>query len=295
MPTHAVRKVVIPVAGLGTRSLPFTKVVPKELVPILNTPTVHFIVEEVIAAGIEQVILVTSSGKTALEDYFDVNADLIRTLRERGKDELAATVEATGRMCEVISVRQKEPLGLGHAVLCAAPVLGNEPFAVALGDEIFPPWDKTPVEPPLAVLAEQASRENASVIGVMKVPMENTKSYGIVDVGGETVGTKPVAVKRTIEKPSPDKAPSPYAIIGRYVFGPEILEKLRRVKPGVGGEIQLTDAMSLLAGEGKLFASAVQGSRYDIGSLFGYVKAQVDAGLRHPEIGPQLREYLGQL
>ncbi|MEZ4749631.1 MAG: UTP--glucose-1-phosphate uridylyltransferase [Bdellovibrionota bacterium] len=295
MAKAAIKKVVIPVAGLGTRSLPFTKVVPKELVPVLNTPTIHFIVEEVVAAGIEQVVFVTSSGKTALEDYFDVNDALVRTLRARGKEELAECVEKTSQLCEIISVRQKEPLGLGHAVLCAAPVIGDEPFAVALGDEIFPPWDPTAPKGPLAILAEQASKQSSSVIGVMKVPREQTGSYGIVDVGSAEVGAAPVAVKATVEKPRPEKAPSEYAIVGRYVFAPEILDRLRTVKPGVGGEIQLTDAMSALAAEGALYASAVQGCRYDTGSLLGYVKAQVDAGLRDPSIAGPLKDYLRTL
>ncbi|MCB0405509.1 MAG: UTP--glucose-1-phosphate uridylyltransferase [Bdellovibrionales bacterium] len=295
MQKAAIKKVVIPVAGLGTRSLPFTKVVPKELVPVLSTPTIHFIVEEVVAAGIEQVIFVTSSGKTALEDYFDVNHALVRTLRERGKEDLAACVEKTSQLCEVISVRQKEPLGLGHAVLCAAPVIGGEPFAVALGDEIFPPWDPKAPQSPLAVLAEQASKTAASVIGVMKVPRERTASYGIVDVGAAEVGTTPVPVKATVEKPRPEKAPSEYAIVGRYAFGPEILDCLKSIKPGIGGEIQLTDAMSALAAEGSLYASAVQGCRYDMGSLLGYVSAQIDAGLREPSIAGPLKDYLRTL
>lgn len=286
---------VIPVAGLGTRSLPFTKVVPKELVPILNTPTIHFIVEEVVAAGIEQVVFVTSSGKTALEDYFDVNQALVRTLRERGKEELAECVEKTNKLCEVISVRQKEPLGLGHAVLCAAPVIGSEAFAVALGDEIFPPWDANTPKGPLATLSEQAGTQSASVIGVMQVPREQTSSYGIVDVGKAEVGSAPVLVKSTVEKPKPESAPSEYAIVGRYVFGPEILDCLKAVKPGVGGEIQLTDAMSALASKGRLYASAVQGCRYDTGSLLGYVKAQIDAALRDPSLAGPLKDYLRTL
>jgi len=290
-----IRKVVLPVAGLGTRGLPFTKEIPKEMLPIIDTPTVHFIVEEVLAAGIEQVIFVTSKGKHALEDYFDPSPALVAWLRKRGKEEFADKIEKIAQLVEVITVRQKEPLGLGHAVACARSVVGNEWFAVCLGDEIFPPWNKAGEAPALKQLVDTAEKLQTSVVGVFEVPKTETTSYGIVDTGGKTFSGSPLRVERTVEKPKPEHAPSPYAILGRYVFDSEIMECLKRVAPGVGGEIQLTDGMDMLAANGKLHAWQVQGCRYDIGNHFFYVKAQVDAALRRPELASRLREYLKSL
>ncbi len=290
-----VRKAVIPVAGLGTRGLPFTKEVPKELLPVIDKPGIHYIVEEVIAAGIDQVIFVTSKGKASLEDYFDPSPNLESWLRKRGKEELADRIRDIGRLCEVISVRQKEPLGLGHAIRCARPVVGDEMFAVCLGDEIFPAWGKDAAAPALKTLVEHAVGLKASVAGVMEVTAEETSSYGIVDVGGSSLGTKPAAVKGTVEKPSPDKAPSRYAIIGRYVFEPRVFEELERIQPGKGGEYQLTDAMDRLCKEGRLYASLVQSRRYDIGSHFSFVRAQIDCALERPELADKVRAYLKTL
>lgn len=291
----SIKKVVIPVAGLGTRGLPFTKEIPKEMLPVIDVPTVHFIVEEVIGAGIEQVVFVTSKGKSTLEDYFDPSPNLEAWLRKRGKEELADKMTKIGRMCEVISVRQKEPLGLGHAVLCALPIVGNEPFAVCLGDEIFPDWNPGSVKPALRQLVDAAHEVKASVVGVVEVPKSESKSYGIVDVGGKTLTRGPTKVERTVEKPAPEKAPSPYAIIGRYVFDNEVMHHLKDVKPGVGGEIQLTDAMDRLCKAGKLYAFPVEGCRYDIGSHYSFVKAQIDAALRRPELADRLRAYMKSL
>jgi UTP--glucose-1-phosphate uridylyltransferase len=288
------KKVVIPVAGLGTRALPFTKQVPKEFLPILDTPTIHFIVEEVVRAGIEQVIFVTSKGKSLLEDYFDPSPDLESFLRKKGKDTLADKVRDTGSMCEVITVRQKAPLGLGHAVLCAKPVVGNDPFVVCLGDEIFPNWPvdgKLAAKSVLSTLIDGAVSKNVSVVGVVEIPKSDTQSYGVVDVGG-VIPDEPSKVLRTVEKPKPEAAPSPFAIIGRYVFQPEIMDCLKEVKPGVGGEIQLTDAMDMLAKAGKLYAQKVTGLRYDIGNFYYYLKAQIDLALQRPDLAPKVREYL---
>lgn len=288
-----IKKVVIPVAGLGTRGLPFTKEIPKEMLPIIDVPTVHFIVEEVLSAGIEQVVFVTSKGKSTLEDYFDPSPNLENWLRKRGKLELADKIHSIGHLCEVISVRQKEPLGLGHAVLCAAPILGNEPFAVCLGDEIFPAWGEE--KPALKQLVDAASETDGSVVGIVEIPAQETKSYGIVDVGGKKLTHGPSPVLRTVEKPAPEKAPSHYAIIGRYVFENAVLDHLREISPGVGGEIQLTDAMDRLCRAGKLCAVPVKGCRYDIGSHFSFVKAQIDAALRRPELADRLRAYMKSL
>ena len=293
------RKAVIPVAGLGTRALPFTKQVPKEFLPVLDTPTIHYIVEEVVKAGVEQVIFITSRGKSVLEDYFDLSPDLEAWLKKRGKDALAEKVHQVGTMCEVVSVRQKEPLGLGHAVLCAKNIVGREPFIVCLGDEIFPEW---PIEghkkgdpSVLSRLVGSAVNQSASVVGVVEIPKTDTQSYGMVDVGGADLTKGAAKVSRTVEKPKPENAPSNFAIIGRYVFQPEIFDCLSEVKPGVGGEIQLTDAMDMLAKAGKLYAQEVTGLRYDIGNFFYYLKAQIDLALQRPELAPKVREYLKSL
>jgi len=293
--SSAIKKVVIPVAGLGTRGLPFTKEVPKELLPILDVPTIQFIVEEVVAAGIEQVIFVTSKGKSVLEDYFDPSPNLESWLRKRGKEEAAERIRKIGQLCEVISVRQKEPLGLGHAVYCARHIVGNEMFAVCLGDEIFPPWDETAERPVLRNLLETAQSLKASVVGVVQIPKSESPSYGVIDIGNESLAMSPVRIRRTVEKPKPENAPSPYAIIGRYIFEPAIFQALQEGKAGVGGEIQLTDAMDKLCGAGKLYAQLVQGRRYDIGNHFYYLKAQIDSALRRPELSQKLRQYLQSL
>jgi len=291
--SNRVRKVVIPVAGLGTRGLPFTKEVPKELLPIIDTPTIHFIVEEVIEAGIEQVIFVTSKGKHTLEDYFDLSPNLEAWLRRRGKEALADKIHQIGQMVEVVSVRQKEPLGLGHAILCTRHIVGQERFAVCLGDEIFPHWGEKPAGSALRSLVDTADRLESSVVGVVEVPASETTSYGIVDLGGQNLNVQPTAkVIRTVEKPKPEVAPSRYAIIGRYVFDPDLFGYLAEVKPGVGGEIQLTDGMDRLAQTDRLYAQRMSGCRYDIGNHFSYVKAQIDGALQRPELAQRLREYL---
>lgn len=288
-----ISKAVIPVAGLGTRGLPFTKVVPKELLPVIDTPTIHFIVEEVLKAGINQVIFVTSQGKSAIEDYFDSAPGLEHWLERRGKTALAQRMKEIGKLCEVTAVRQKEPLGLGHAVLCARPVVGDEPFVVCLGDEIFPAWDAK-VKPPLERLVQDA-RGGDSVVGVVEIPRNDSQSYGMVDLGGARLGAETVLVRRTVEKPKPEEAPSDFAIVGRYAFTPEIFDALARLKPGVGGEYQLTDAMSELASKGRLRARLLEGPRYDIGNHLFYVKAQIDAALRRPELAERLRQYIRTL
>lgn len=286
---------MIPVAGLGTRGLPFTKEVPKELLPIIDTPAIHYIVEEVIAAGIEQVIFITSKGKSVLEDYFDPSPNLEKWLRARGKERLADKISQIGRLCEVISIRQKEPLGLGHAIYCARHVISDEMFAVCLGDEIFPPWEEEAHFSALKKLVVAAEELKSSVVGVVEIPKEDTLSYGIVDLGGEILGAAPCRVKRAVEKPKPSDAPSRYGIIGRYVFEPGLFDTLKEVRPGVGGEIQLTDGMNQLALAGRLHALRIEGPRYDIGNHFFFVKAQIDAALRRPGLSDRLRQYLRSL
>lgn len=291
-----IRKAVIPVAGMGTRGLPFTKEIPKEMLPIIDVPTIQYIVEEVIGAGIEQVIFVTSRGKNALQDYFDLSPALDSFLRKKGKEQLADRLYQIGTLCEVLSVRQKEPLGLGHAVLCAAPLVGDEPFVVCLGDEIFPPWDEINQEAaPVKRLVETYEELGKSAVGVMEVPLEETKAYGIVKLAQSKIEGKATEVLGTVEKPDPVSAPSRYAIIGRYVFDPIIFDYLRKTEKGSGGEIQLTDGMTLLCGKEGLNAVELKGSRYDIGNPLFYLKAQIDEALRRNELSQALRGYLKSL
>ncbi|NQW44547.1 MAG: UTP--glucose-1-phosphate uridylyltransferase [Deltaproteobacteria bacterium] len=294
--SEPVKKVVIPVAGLGTRGLPFTKEVPKELLPIIDIPTIHFIAEECLSAGIEQIIFVTSKGKHTLEDYFDLSPNLEIWLRKRGKEALADKVRKIGSFCEVMSVRQKEPLGLGHAVYCARHMIGNEKFAVCLGDEIFPPWDViNRTQAPLKRLVDAAVELNSSTVGVVEIPIAHSPSYGMLDLGGKELGDLPLKVLRTVEKPKPEVAPSRYAIIGRYVFDSSLFDALRDTQPGIGGEIQLTDAMDKLCAEGKLHGVLLKGCRYDIGNPLYYLKAQIDLALRRPELSQSLRDYMKSL
>ncbi len=287
------RKLVIPVAGLGTRGLPYTKEVPKEFLPILETPTIQYIVEEALESGVDQIVFVTSRGKQALEDYFDYSPGMEAQLRARGKNELADKLHRVGSLCEVISVRQKEPKGLGHAVLCAAPIVGSEPFAVCLGDEIFAPWGrKAGAKRGVGVLCDNFTKTGRSSVGVMEIPKADSSSYGIVDIGGVELKGEAVKVIRTVEKPAPADAPSRYAIIGRYVFTAEIMDILKDTPPGKGGEIQLTDAMTVLAEAGKLQAMLLAGPRYDVGTQHQFVLAQVDAALERPELAERLRASL---
>ena len=286
-----VSKIVIPVAGLGTRSLPFSKEVPKEMLPIIDVPTIHYIVREAVDAGMDQVIFITGNGKEVLENYFDFSPALEKQLRDRGKHQLAEELHALGKMCEVISVRQKEPLGLGHAVLCARHIVGDERFAVALGDEIYPNFSHPGVTP-LRQLSDLANSHSGSIVAVQEVPKEKTSLYGIVDVGGHKVGKDPVAVKSAVEKPHPDKAPSRFAIVGRYLFEAELFAYLQKTKAASGGEIQLTDAMDAVAKKGDLKAVTIQTARYDVGSAAGYVQAVVDSALSRPGLAQEIRDYL---
>lgn len=295
-----IRKLVIPAAGVGTRGLPYTKEVPKEFLPILDIPAIHWIVEEGIDSGIEQIIFVTARGKQVLEDYFDYATGLEALLKARGKDELAERVHKIGSLCEVIAVRQKEAKGLGHAVLCAQPAVGDEPFAVCLGDEVFTPWGKPQgASRGVGSLCAAYNKSQISVAGVMEVPKADSVLYGMVDVMGKDLGAKtpeasrPSApVSKAIEKPTPENSPSQYAIIGRYAFSPEIFPILKETPAGKGGEIQLTDAMNALATQGKLQAMLLDGPRYDLGSPLQFVMAQVDCALQRPEWRERLKEQL---
>lgn len=283
-----IRRAVIPVAGKGTRFLPATKQVPKEMIPIINLPMIHYVVEEAILSGIEQVIFITSSGKNAIEDYFDRNFDLEYFLTLNGKMKELEIVQNIGKMVEVTAIRQKEQLGLGHAVLCAQDVIGNEPFVVILGDEII-----RGAEPVTKQLIDISSMHaNKSVIGVMEVDPRETFRYGVVK--GEYVDSskKTLKMDTMVEKPHPDVAPSNLATPGRYVFTPEIFDALKVIPRGVGGEYQLTDAINLLAKETDVYAHLFNGQRFDTGSIEGYLNATVEFALMNAETNPIMRKII---
>ena len=281
-----ITKAVFPVAGLGSRFLPATKASPKEMLPIVDKPLIQYAVEEAAAAGITDMIFVTGRNKRAIEDHFDMNPELEGSLG--GKPELlkiARGVLPPG--CRCIYIRQAEPLGLGHAVLCAQPAVGNEPFAVVLADDLI---DAQP--PTLARMTKRFATEACSLLGVEEVPREQTGSYGIVSPVDAKAEVTPI--RAIVEKPAPADAPSTLAVVGRYVLTPAIFELLTAAKPGRGGEIQLTDAIAGLLARERLLAMAIGGRRYDCGSKLGYLKATVELGLRHPEIGKAFADFLAQ-
>lgn len=283
-----VRKVVIPVAGLGTRFLPATKAVPKELLPIVDVPAIQVVIEECIAAGIEQVILITGRGKGAIMDHFDHSYELEDILRKRGKDGLIDRIDRISEMVRAIAIRQKAPLGLGHAVLCAKAAIGDEPFAVVLPDDII-----DAEKPAVKQLVEQYERYGAGVIALMEVPHEDTSMYGVI--AGDRMDDRTHRVLTLVEKPDPDDAPSDLAVMGRYVLPPEIFTYLENTTPGHGGEIQLTDALQTLATEQGLVGYQFEGQRHDIGDKLGYLMANVTFALKRDDLGPELRQELAKL
>lgn len=270
-----IRKAVIPVAGKGTRFLPATKEIPKEMIPILNKPMIHYAVEEAVLSGIEEIVFVTSSGKESIENYFDRNLELESFLEENGKTEYRDMIKKIGTQIEIVTVRQKEQLGLGHAVNCARSVIGNEPFAVILGDDLIlndPPATKQ--------LVDVFSRVKGSLIGVMEVAKNETNKYGIID-GRYLDGSKEtLKLNEMIEKPKPEDAPSNLATPGRYIFTSEIFDYLDKIPRGVGGEYQLTDAINMMAQNQDVYAHIYEGDRFDTGSLNGYFAATIDFALR---------------
>lgn len=286
--TNKVRKAVIPAAGLGTRFLPATKAIAKEMLPIVDKPTIQFIVEEALKSGIEDILIVTGKGKRPIEDHFDSNVELEQNLSSKGKTELLALVEETTGI-NLHFIRQKHPLGLGHAVLCAKAFVGDEPFVVMLGDDIM--QDKVPLT---KQLMNDYEKTNASTLAVMRVPHEETSKYGIINPISQ-VSPGLYDVKNFVEKPNPDDAPSDLAIIGRYLLRPEIFEILENQKPGAGGEIQLTDAIDTLNNYQRVFAHEFTGKRYDVGDKLGMLEANIEYGLQHPEIKVGLKEYLQKL
>lgn len=283
-----VKKAVIPAAGLGTRFLPATKAMAKEMLPIVDKPTIQFIVEEALRSGIEDILIVTGKAKRPIEDHFDANLELEMNLKEKGKTELLKLVEETTDV-NLHFIRQSHPKGLGHAVLQARAFVGNEPFVVMLGDDLME--DQVPLT---KQLIDNYEKTHASTIAVMDVPHEDTSKYGIIDPGME-VEKGLFNVKNFVEKPAPENAPSDLAIIGRYLLTPEIFDILANQEPGAGGEIQLTDAIDTLNKTQRVFAHQFTGKRYDVGDKFGFLKTSIEYGLVHPEVKDSLKEYLIEL
>jgi len=280
------KKAVFPVAGLGSRFLPATKASPKEMLPIVDKPLIQYAVEEAAAAGITEMIFVTGRNKRAIEDHFDKAYELETELERKGKDALLDQVRSVlpeGVRC--IYIRQAEPLGLGHAVLCAQPVVGNDPFAVILADDLI---DSQP--PAMARMARLFARQGRSLIGVDEIPRDQTQRYGIVTVERMRAGV--ARMRGIVEKPEPARAPSNLAAIGRYVLTPRIFGLLGKLKPGAGGEIQLTDAIAALLRQEPVMAIRLPGRRFDCGTKLGYLQATVELGKRHPEVGKAFTRYL---
>jgi UTP--glucose-1-phosphate uridylyltransferase len=285
-----ITKAVFPVAGLGTRFLPVTKASPKEMLPVVDKPLIQYAVEEAAAAGVSDMIFITGRNKRAIEDHFDKAYELETELQLRNKTALLEQVQAaTPRGINCVYIRQTEALGLGHAVLCAEPVVVDEPFAVLLADDLI----DAPV-PVMKQMIDVAARENASVIGVMNVAPEETASYGIVEAENEPAGERIGRIVRIVEKPKPGTSPSTLAVVGRYVLSPRIFHHLRTMPPGAGGEIQLTDGIARLMQEERVLAYEFEGRRYDCGSKLGYLEATVDYGLQHEEVGAAFGRFLAQ-
>ena len=279
------RKAVLPAAGLGTRFLPATKAQPKEMLPLVDKPLIQYVVEEAVAAGIEDIIIVTGRGKSAIEDHFDVSFELERFLEERGRDAELATVRAISDLIQVSYVRQKEALGLGHAVGVAEHLVGDEPFAVLLGDDLI-----ASEVPCTKQMLEVFEKEQGPILAVMKVPREEIGSYGVI--AGEQVGERLYRVRDMVEKPAADEAPSDLAIIGRYILTPDVFSHLARTEKDQRGEIQLTNGLRSLASERPVFGYEFEGQRHDCGNKLGFLKASVEYALKRPDLGAPFREYL---
>jgi UTP--glucose-1-phosphate uridylyltransferase len=283
-----ITKAVFPAAGLGTRFLPATKASPKEMLPLVDKPLIQYVVEEAVASGIDEVVLVTGRHKRAIEDHFDVAFELEEDLKAKGKHKLLSEVQRIANLVTFCYIRQKKALGLGHAVLTAKRVVGDDPFAVLLGDDVIDA--EVPV---LRQMMETYRRYPAAILAIQKVPRSQTQHYGIIDAKKIEDGV--YLVKDLVEKPSPEEAPSNLAIIGRYILTPEIFTALERTRPGKGGEIQLTDGLKLLMEKQPLYAFEFRGTRYDAGDKLGFLKATVEFGLKNPEFGEEFRDYLRKL
>ncbi|TGE39535.1 UTP--glucose-1-phosphate uridylyltransferase GalU [Desulfosporosinus fructosivorans] len=281
-----IRKAVIPAAGLGTRFLPATKAQPKEMLPIVDKPTIQYIVEEAIKSGIEDIIIVTGRNKRAIEDHFDRSMELEAFLEKNAKDELLDLVQDIARMADIYYVRQKEALGLGHAIYSARKFIGDEPFAVLLGDDVI--YSEVPA---LRQMMNQYERYGASIVGVQEVPLKDTSKYGIVD--GEKFADRLYRAKNMVEKPRPEDAPKTHlAIMGRYILNPDIFDILSVLPPGKGGEIQLTDGIKELGLYQEILAYEFEGRRYDVGDKLGFVEATIEYALRRGDLSEKLMNYL---
>ena len=293
MGVKKIRKAVIPAAGLGTRVLPATKAQPKEMLVIVDKPALQYLVEELLAAGIEEILIITGRNKGSIENHFDYSYELERTLEENGKKDLLKVVNHISEMSNIYYVRQKKPLGLGHAISCAEAFVGDEPFVVLLGDDIIY-TDKEKGQLPVTkqLVEKYKELQGGTILGVQEVPHKNVSKYGIIKPL-KKIDEKTVAVEDFIEKPSVDEAPSNLAALGRYVLESEIFSYLKNTKPGKGGEIQLTDAILAMKNNGeKLYAYNFDGLRYDTGDKFGMFVANVEFGLRHEELKDRVKEYL---
>lgn len=285
-----IRKAVIPAAGLGTRFLPATKSIPKEMLTVVDAPTILYVVEEAVNAGIEDIVLIQGRGKTSIEDFFDVSFELEDKLAKDGKTHMLNRLNKIRNMANIISVRQKQALGLGHAVYCSKAIIGNEPFAVLLGDEIMvSPAKEINVTTQLVQCYDDSK---SSVIAVMKVNDEEVSKYGIAEVDTDE---KIFNVKNLIEKPKATETTSRWALPGRYAFGPEIFDFLEKTTPGKNGEIQLTDAMAQMLKKYGMKAIPVESQRFDAGDPFGFIKANIELAIRHPEIGEVVKKYIQNL
>ena len=283
-----VKKAVIPAAGMGTRFLPATKVQPKEMLPIVDVPTIQYIVEEAVRAGITEILIITGRSKRAIEDHFDKSVELEALLEQKGKHKELAEMQRISNLADIFYVRQKEALGLGHAVACARNFVGNEPFAVLLGDDIV--YAGVPV---IGQLIDIYNRKGGTVLGCQRVGLDNIQKYGAVDA--EDFSEQVVRVRSLVEKPKPAEAKSDLAVLGRYVIDPEIFDVLKETPPGAGGEIQLTDALNLLAQQQPVWAYSFEGRRYDVGDRLGYIEATLEYALRRDDLAPHLKAYLKNL
>ncbi|KON86272.1 UTP--glucose-1-phosphate uridylyltransferase [Sporosarcina globispora] len=283
-----IKKAVIPAAGLGTRFLPATKAQPKEMLPIVDKPTIQYIIEEAVESGIEDIIIVTGRSKRAIEDHFDKSVELEMLLERTGKHEMLEIVENISNLVDIHYVRQKEPLGLGHAVLCAKKFIGSEPFAVLLGDDIV-----DSEQPALKQMIDQYEKVQSSILGCNEVPRSEVNKYGIVNYS-ENKGDL-FKVESLVEKPAIEEAPSTQAIVGRYILTPAIFDMLEEVSPDKKGEIQLTDAIDSLLEKESIYSYIIQGNRYDVGDKFGFLQASIDFALKRPDLKDKLSAYLKEI
>lgn len=283
-----IRKAVIPAAGFGTRFLPATKATPKEMLPIVDKPTIQYIVEEALASGIEDILIISGHAKRAIEDHFDSTPILEENLKAKGKTELLKMVQEISEI-NVHYIRQKHMRGLGDAILCARAFVDNEPFAVLLGDDVV--YNPKPQPPALKQLMDMYTQTGATILGCQKVPKEKVSSYGIV-AGEPTINEQLMKVSDMIEKPSVEEAPSQMAVLGRYIITPDVFEVLQNTKPGKGGEIQLTDALRVMAKRENVYAYNFTGKRYDVGDKLGFLKATVEFALRRDDLSADFSSYL---